>query len=388
MLTSESENSTASAIGGGVAFGRSLRSGMPRRRTRVAPHGPSMAACCRPPRTLLVRGLRAVTASCVLENASPMVAVAQYRVAGLDRGPHWRAMTNRLFGVGDISIGESANFHGEIVHSRVGHVDFTKVVSDREWGRRTAEQLAGDRPETFTLVNVISGSVYLQQGPRSCTMGPRTFTLYSASRPYVWEHRDRAEIRNIAIPGAMLRARLRNLDPFLVRPCSDQTGLWGVTSDLIGSAFRQLAAIPDTAAHGFATQVVDMACLALGSGDDLALGETCSRAALYRRCLDFMRSHVADDRLDPDMIARAMGISVRSLHRVFREHGSPVCDTLRGVRLEACRAELADPANAHLSIGEIAWRCGFRNQAHFANAFKSRYGMTAKEWRQGGAARN
>ena len=67
---------------------------------------------------------------------------------------------------------------------------------------------------------------------------------------------------------------------------------------------------------------------------------------------------------------------------MFREGNQTVGDSIREVRLAACHAMLADPGKAHLSIAEIAYRAGFRAQAHFANAFKKRYGMAAGEWRR------
>ncbi|MGU3286911.1 AraC family transcriptional regulator [Methylobacterium mesophilicum] len=42
---------------------------------------------------------------------------------------------------------------------------------------------------------------------------------------------------------------------------------------------------------------------------------------------------------------------------------------------------LADPGCTHLSIGALAYGCGFANQAHFARRFKARYGMAPSEHR-------
>jgi AraC-like DNA-binding protein len=67
---------------------------------------------------------------------------------------------------------------------------------------------------------------------------------------------------------------------------------------------------------------------------------------------------------------------------VFEESGESVCEFLRSTRLEASKAELADPQKASTQIREIARRVGFRSQAHFAAAFKSRYGVSATEWRK------
>jgi AraC-like DNA-binding protein len=51
-------------------------------------------------------------------------------------------------------------------------------------------------------------------------------------------------------------------------------------------------------------------------------------------------------------------------------------------RLLAARRQLADPARAGSTIGEIALVCGFATQAHFASVFKAAYGLTPTQFRQ------
>jgi AraC family transcriptional activator of tynA and feaB len=72
---------------------------------------------------------------------------------------------------------------------------------------------------------------------------------------------------------------------------------------------------------------------------------------------------------------------VRSLHRLFSERGHTVGDFITHSRLDASWAELANPASQHLSIAEIAARCGYRSPSHFATAFKALFGMTPRECR-------
>jgi AraC-like DNA-binding protein len=73
---------------------------------------------------------------------------------------------------------------------------------------------------------------------------------------------------------------------------------------------------------------------------------------------------------------------VRYLHRVFQDESETVCASLRELRLDAARKALANPANGRIAISEIALRSGFKSAAHFAAAFKSKYGISASEWRR------
>jgi AraC-like DNA-binding protein len=72
---------------------------------------------------------------------------------------------------------------------------------------------------------------------------------------------------------------------------------------------------------------------------------------------------------------------VRYLHRLFKPTGRSVGDWIRELRLEACRESLSTGERA-LSLGELAYRWGFSDQAHFCRAFKARFGIPPGEARR------
>ncbi|MCZ0980719.1 helix-turn-helix transcriptional regulator [Streptomyces diastatochromogenes] len=67
---------------------------------------------------------------------------------------------------------------------------------------------------------------------------------------------------------------------------------------------------------------------------------------------------------------------------LFREEPETIGATIRRLRLERSRADLADPRLGHRAIGEIASRWGFRHQADFSRAFRRAYGMAPSDFRQ------
>jgi AraC-like DNA-binding protein len=306
------------------------------------------------------------------------------RVTKGRQGPSWQAQLRNFIGLADTCIGDESDFRGEVKYSRLGDVYLVNVLSSREISRRTAQHVRRDPQDQYILANVKSGAIQLRQQKSHCELTAGSFALFRTDRPFEWEHHDPASVSNVAIPGNMLRARLRNIDSFLLRPQSGQSGVWRVLHDLLESLGQQSSVLPETATYTFATQLVELLGVSLESGeyDEVPLGVEALRKAMYRRCVAFIRSNLSDDNLNPDKIALAVGLSVRSLHRLFREAGEPVGTFLRISRLEKSCADLADPGKTHFSIGEIACQAGFRSQAHFANIFKSRYQMAANEWRR------
>jgi AraC family transcriptional regulator, positive regulator of tynA and feaB len=104
--------------------------------------------------------------------------------------------------------------------------------------------------------------------------------------------------------------------------------------------------------------------------------------ATVQRAKAYIETHLSDTTLDPPQLAAVVGVSLRRLQELFHERGRHISDYIRGRRLEVAAQRLSDPACAHLSIGMLAYGCGFSSQAHFPRRFKDRYDMNPREYRQ------
>ena len=88
--------------------------------------------------------------------------------------------------------------------------------------------------------------------------------------------------------------------------------------------------------------------------------------------LELMESHLADP-LALDRLAAHAGLSPRQLQRRFRAAlGMSVMEAYRALRLDTARALLLD---APRPVAEIAAMTGFASQAHFAQAYRARFGV-------------
>jgi AraC-like DNA-binding protein len=99
------------------------------------------------------------------------------------------------------------------------------------------------------------------------------------------------------------------------------------------------------------------------------------RAAMHR----YIERHLIDDALTPGALARAHGISVRTVNRVFHADGQTVGEVVRLRRLAHAREELV---TGKRSISELAHRWGFADGSHFSRSFRSRYGWSPRDYRQ------
>jgi AraC-like DNA-binding protein len=100
--------------------------------------------------------------------------------------------------------------------------------------------------------------------------------------------------------------------------------------------------------------------------------------------LTYCSRHLSNPDLSPQAVAAHFGISVRTLHLRFAQLGRTFGRWVLGQRLDACRIALRDPGQRGAGIAEIAYRCGFNDLSHFYKVFRTRFGTTPREWRNGG----
>ena len=130
------------------------------------------------------------------------------------------------------------------------------------------------------------------------------------------------------------------------------------------------------------TELVTSALLAEARGT--GGGRTDNQLANFRRIAAVIDRRLGEAGLSIQNIAEEEGLSKRYLQRLFEQHGESFSDYVRRLRLDRCRTELSDPTHAHETVGTIAMRWGFRDQAYFSRAFSSAYGLAPRDVRRAG----
>lgn len=88
--------------------------------------------------------------------------------------------------------------------------------------------------------------------------------------------------------------------------------------------------------------------------------------------------------LCPELLAKEMKMSKRSLYRLFSEDNISIARLILKSRIEQCCKELAesDISNQPLSLTEVAFRWGFSDASHFSRSFKRIKGVSPSVWRE------
>jgi AraC-like DNA-binding protein len=107
-----------------------------------------------------------------------------------------------------------------------------------------------------------------------------------------------------------------------------------------------------------------------------------ARAAIYLRACHLIALKSAEPNLRPDQIARELGLSTRSLARIFAMHNQTLMKRVLEERVRQAAKLLNDSKAAHRTITEIAFACGFNDASHFGRTFAASMHMTPSQWRR------
>lgn len=199
------------------------------------------------------------------------------------------------------------------------------------------------------------------------------------------------DLRAIVLTPSLQAFRGRKLGPLdfagarLIRP----QGLAAVLMQSVAAAADGLDVLSDAewSAVDAALAELLLSLLRQTSSLGVAAGSTAVQAAMLNRIRQAIERHLDDPDFTPARAAQAEGISERYLHKLFEGTAESFAQTLRESRLLRSRQDLANPAEAHQSVAEIGYRCGFTDAAHFSRAFRERFGLSPRAFRQGEAER-
>jgi AraC-like DNA-binding protein len=197
--------------------------------------------------------------------------------------------------------------------------------------------------------------------------------------PYVLKHSGVTDTFFLKAPEVVLRSKFKDIQSHcaVARPIGP--GMGSIAADMIASLVQNASATDEQGATCLATQILDILAIAFGSAPaDMPDGPSLAQAAIRRRALAYIDRRVGDPDLDPAMIAAAIGVSTRYLHRVFEASENSVSASIRARRLQRAHEDLTDWRLRQQSISEIASRYGFANQSSFATCFKKEFGMSPR----------
>jgi len=326
----------------------------------------------------------------------PMLPAALPALAGFDFDRHrlfesadldeTRELCGRVFNPHQLRVlGRGQALHARMDHRALGEMSLNRLT----WG--AAVDVDPDRLDTYYLLSMpVMGAASFRLGDQVVEVSPRCAGVVNASQRFRFEASPDftqivVRVERSAVENAWQALTGRPVERPIEFDCGVSTSnpawqaLEPVVSLLARSAAdeRQAAALPFL--HARLTELFTTMLLlnqphsASGLATSGALGRG---ATLAKRAQAHMDERL-DDVLTVSSVARACGVSIRTLQAAFNQaHGCGPMAWLRARRLQAVHDALAAGERDGVTIAETALRWGFTHLGEFSRAYRVRFGET------------
>jgi AraC family transcriptional activator of tynA and feaB len=271
-------------------------------------------------------------------------------------------------------------FDGSVSARRVGPLSVCHITSPAQSVSRTPGDIARRSGDVFFLNLPLCDGTGATQDGRVADLAKGDFLIVDGARPFELEFRRPFEQVSLMLPHDLLAPYLAAPTEATAVRVTSASGVGGLVSAALRSLAFGSGSFDRHAARAVADQLAGLISLAVGTVQ--ARPRSASRGLLLQSALDEVERSLGDPDLSPSLVARRIGVSTRYLHQLFADRGPSFGRWVLIRRLERCHRDLADPARAHWTIGDLACHHGFIDPSYFARAFKARYGLTPRERRK------
>lgn len=284
--------------------------------------------------------------------------------------------------------GSAGSFASKVVSRKLGFLSLTEGTAWSSFpvrGQLRRDQIAHSSPDWFVLLASQAGDALHTQFGRSDVTTPGKMVLLHGCTPYQVEPDLKTSAMYINIPGALLRSEVGTPEDYCAITMDAGRGLNALFCEFIQLMWRESDALGDHQKNLLSNEFVRLLVATLESVEARALGapRRSREDQHFEQVLHFIDAHLADPSLGAAQIAGALRLSHSRLHAIVRSKGtSSIGQTIMDRRLKRCGESLADPRCQHRGITQIAFDWGFKNAAHFSQSFKSRFGVSPREYRK------
>jgi len=302
-----------------------------------------------------------------------------------DRLAYWYDVACKVFVKHECRVENSPVFDASILRGTLGEVNIIEVESrGLNYAAVTARDIANAEDGVFLLGLQLEGRATVIQDGREAALHPGDLALLDAQRSYTSHYSSKWRRLFVKIPHRALKARLAPTSQLTARAVRRDSGVGCILSDYIRLLPPRIGSLQPIERERIGEQLLDLIALALGAqrGTDETPSLSSARAVALLQLRSVIEARLHDPSLDPESAAAAAGISVRYANSLLAHEGLSLERLIVARRLERCRMALADPRQAHRSVGEIAYAWGFSDQSHFTRRFKAAFGCSPSDFRK------
>ena len=294
-----------------------------------------------------------------------------------------QALMNALEGVGvahDHRPMSDGPFRTDITRRRVGHFIFGDIRIDPCTSSRGPGHLKSASEEYICITAIPLGRTHFVQKSEEFTVECGEVFIWNANFPSQAEHNVRCIGKTIMIPIALAERKISSVSEIVGLKSSVGDPLSDLIYRHLMNFHNTLEMIPIEKINDLVMSTIDLSICCLPSSAYRNL-PTSYQSELFKRSINYIKSHITDDRLSLVDVANTIGISTRSLQKIFANANTSFGGFVRNERLQQSAKAMVSPSMKKVSVTEIAYRFGFFDLSHFSRLFKYRFGVSPQYYR-------
>lgn len=245
----------------------------------------------------------------------------------------------------------------------------------------------GDAAPRVSALIVHRGRALIRQGAAATELDVGDLCLIRDASPLELGLDGPCELTLVHVPEQEFAERFPLWRWALAKRIRAAAGAPAVFLDALGSLQRWRETLGHGSQEGLANALIDLmgAVVCFAVPDDTG----CVLRSLYQRerVKGFAQRNLQNPDLNVELIAEAVNLSPRQVHRLFARESVSLMRWVWIQRLENCHRELRNASTAKRTISDIAYAWGFNDQAHFSRAFRKHFGVSPREVRRRQASR-
>ncbi|HSG35465.1 MAG TPA: helix-turn-helix domain-containing protein [Sphingomonadaceae bacterium] len=313
---------------------------------------------------------------------TPQQPITEWSSEGLEREvavENWRNYFAERQGTPvEVTVHEPGSFTARLLNRGVGQVRLIRLQAPAQRvvhlappvGPRSSDHL-------IHLIHALRGTIDVALGDATVKVRPGEAILIDNSRHYVLDMKTPHEAIDLIMPLHWIERHLPSIGSRIGKPISMRKGWAPPLASLMETITVEQGDYP-VPRPLIAEQLGALLTLAIGLEEEPAIQHT---ARLVQQVMARIEREYGDPELSPDRVARELNISKRYLQSLLANAGTSFVRELTAVRLDRASEMLTESATRSLSVGEIAFRCGFLDPGYFTRQFRKRFDATPRAWR-------
>ncbi|MEZ5922937.1 MAG: helix-turn-helix domain-containing protein [Hyphomicrobiaceae bacterium] len=296
----------------------------------------------------------------------------------------WRDFMSMIYYRVDVSSPRSDGLRGELKELQLGPIGLSRFMSDQQRVFRHRSSALRDNADHFVFIFPRQGRCYFDQLGRSAHFGPGSVVMLRSAESYEAACGDSFENVTIKVPAPVLEARVEAIGDRCASLEAANPVIVPIVADMAARLIEVQAGLPIQESH-LSESLIELLAAMMTQNSAETPHDDSGRGMMrvwQGKLAVYIRRHMTDSDLSPEHVARAHGISVRYIHRIFQSQGTSFGRWVLEQRLKAAHAAIvADRSNAK-TLQTIAFDCGFSNQSHFSTSYKELFGETPRMTRE------